>query len=372
MMERNSKLKLILNLIALFAVILLIWGIEKNFDSYKIRILNLAAIYVVLGLSLNLINGFTGMLSLGHAGFMCIGAYTAALLTMTPEIKEMNFYLEPIWEPLKQMNLPLLPSLMIAGLVSALFGYLIAYPVLRLKGDYLAIASLGFAEIIRVIFTNTQTITNGSLGIKGLPTSISLWWNWFGTNGLIVSVKSLFLNWSIAIFTLFIMIRLVNSAFGRTLKAIRDDEIAAEAMGINLFKNKLKSFTVSSFFAGVGGALLGFFITSIDPNMFRFMLTFNILAIVVLGGLGSLTGSVIAGIGVTIMMEVLRFVESPMNLGFIALPGIPGMRMVIFSLMLLLVILFYQKGLMGTKEFSWNWLINRLPGETKGGQKADA
>ncbi|RYD02876.1 hypothetical protein N752_22960 [Desulforamulus aquiferis] len=139
---------------------------------------------------------------------------------------------------------------------------------------------------------------------------------------------------------------MINSSWGYAFKAIRDNEIAAEAMGIDIFKHKLMSFTIGAFFAGIAGALMGHLITSVDPTMFRFLFTFQILLIIVLGGLGSLTGSVIAAVGVTVMMEVLRFVEQPMNLLGLTIPGIPGMRMVIFSLLLLFVILYYRQGLM--------------------------
>jgi branched-chain amino acid transport system permease protein len=225
-----------------------------------------------------------------------------------------------------------------------LFGFLVGIPALRLKDDYLAIATLGFAEILRIIVTNTITITNGSLGLKNIP-----------------SINNLWVYWGCAILTLIILKRLMNSSWGYAFKAIRDNEIAAEAMGISIFKHKLLSFTVASFFAGVAGALMAFLITSIDPTMFRFTFTFQVLLIVVLGGMGSLTGSVISSVVITIAMEWLRVVESPINfLGIINYPGLPGMRMVIYSLLLLLVILFYRQGLMGTREFNWDWIMIKI------------
>ena len=343
MQENNSKLKLILTFGALLVAGAAVFTAQNFFDDYKIRILNLAAVYVILGLGLNLINGFTGLFSLGHAGFMMIGAYTAALLSMSPDAKAMNFYMKPLIAPLTDVQLPIGPALLAAGLVAAFFGVLIAAPVLRLKGDYLAIASLGFAEIMRVLFTMAQSITNGALGLKGIP-----------------AVNSMYFYWSAALVTLILIKQLINSSYGRALKAIRDDEIAAEAMGINLFYHKVLSFTVGAFFAGIGGALLGFLVTTIDPNMFTFLQTFNILMIIVLGGLGSLTGTVISAVIITIMMEVLRVVDAPIKLGFMTIPGVAGMRMVIFSLLLLVVILFYQQGFMGTSEFNWNWVIKKI------------
>ena len=338
-MKINKKT---LNIVAIIAFIGLLVFFDKTFDSYKMRIVNLCGIYVVLGLSLNLINGFTGLFSLGHAGFMAVGAYTSALLTMSPTVKEMNFFLKPIVPFLANVEWPFFPALIMAGIVAAMAGFLIGAPALRLRDDYLAIATLGFSEIIRVIFTNTQTLTNGALGLKSIPTHTNIWWSW-GTALVVIAF----------------MIFLIKGSYGRAFKAIREDEIAAESMGISLFKHKVISFTIGAFLAGVGGALLGNLMGTIDPLMFRFLLTFNILLIVVLGGIGSITGTVISAVVVTFAMEALRVLDQSMDLGFIKIEGIPGMRMVVFSALLMIVILFYQQGLMGTKEFTWDWFLNR-------------
>jgi len=354
-MDKRKGMKTILTIALLAGTGLLLLGIQDNLDSFQIRILNLAAIYVILGLSMNLVIGFTGMFSLGHSGFMCVGAYTAAILTMSPASKEIIYYMEPINPILAHIQWPVFPAILAAGLVAAIFGLLVGIPALRLRDDYLAIATLGFAEIIRIVVTNTISITNGSLGLKNIP-----------------SIRSIWVYWGCAIITLIILKRIINSSWGYAFKAIRDNEIAAEAMGISIFKHKLLSFTIGAFFAGVAGALMGFIITSIDPTMFRFLFTFQILLIVVLGGMGSLTGTVISAVIITIMMEVLRFVEGPINLlGIINIPGLPGMRMVIFSLGLLMVILFYRQGLMGTREFNWDWLLNRF-GRGKSEKRGDS
>jgi len=331
------KKNYIYNICALFLLILFLFISNNVFNSYEIRILNLSAIYIILGLSMNLINGFTGLFSLGHAGFMAIGAYTCAILTMSPDMKEMNFFLKPIVPILANIQMSFLPALIISGIVSALFGFLIGAPVLRLKDDYLAIATLGFAEIIRVVFTNIQSITNGALGLKGIPVYTNIWW-----------------SWGVAIITILFMIFLIKGSYGKAFKAIREDEIAAENMGIDLFRHKMLSFGIGAFFAGIGGALLGNLLGTIDPNMFRFLLTFNILLIVVLGGMGSITGTCISAILVTVLMEVLRFLDETINLGFIQIEGIQGLRMVVFSAILMIVIIFYQNGLMGNKEFTWD------------------
>jgi len=336
MKKRNN----ILTVASFIVLAILLYFLDGNLDSYKTRILNLCAIYVVLSLSMNLINGFTGLFSLGHAGFIAIGAYTTAILSMPIAVKTQNFFLAPMMKPLDSIYMPFIFALIIGGLLSALVAYLIGAPALRLKGDYLAIATLGFAEIIRVILTNTQSITNGALGLKGIPPVINLWWT-FG----------------IAIITIVVILSLINSSYGRALKAIKEDEIAAESMGISLFKHKVLAFVFGAFFAAIGGGLLANLMGTIDPLMFRFTLTFNILLIIVLGGMGSVTGTIISAFVITIAGEALRFLDESVNLGFVEFKGIAGLRMVVFSALLMIAVLFFRNGVMGTREFSWDKLI---------------
>lgn len=336
-MKRNT----LLTAVALLLLVGFIAVADNFLDLYVVRILNLCAIYTILGLSMNLINGFTGLFSLGHAGFMAVGAYVTALLTMPEDVKTQIFYLTPIMHPLNVMNLPFPLALLAGGLLTAFVAYLIGAPALKLKGDYLAIATLGFGEIIRVIFTNTQSITNGSLGLKGIPDTTNLWWS-FGT----------------ALVTLWVLVSLIKSSYGRAFMAIREDEIAAESMGIHLAKHKSLSFVIGAFFAGIGGGLLGNLLGTIDPKMFTFTLTYNILLIIVLGGMGSFSGTVISSFIITIANEWLRFLDEQMNLGFVILQGKVGMRMVVFSILLMIVIIFYRNGLMGTKELSWDTILN--------------
>jgi len=348
MMDR--KLKIISNIMATAVFALFLWWAQTNLGAYHTQILNLIAVNIILALSLNLIYGFTGMFSLGHAGFMAIGAYTCSILIMTPAQKEMLFILQKAYPWVQEAAAPFVVAVLAGGLIAALVGLVVGAPLLRLGDDYLGIATLGFAEIIRVLDNNIPRITNGALGFKGIPGYGNIWWN-FG--------------W--CLFALYFIVRIVNSNFGNTLMAIRDDEPAAKAMGINIFRYKLLSFTIGSFFAGIGGALLASLLNTIDPKMFLFTLTFNVLMIVVCGGLGSLTGSVLASIAITILLEWLRFVEYPLFIGDFELKGIPGMRMVVFSLALLLIILFRREGLMGTREFRWQWLVGliRKRGEVK-------
>ena len=333
----------ILNLLLLALLGLFLWWAQGALDGYQIQILNLVAVNIILALSLNLIYGFTGMFSLGHAGFMAIGAYVCSILIMSPEQKEALFILDAAYPWVQNAQAPFFLAVILGGLAAALAGFLIGLPLLRLGDDYLGIATMGFAEIVRVMATNWSRITNGALGFKGIPDYADLWWT-FG--------------WCVV--TLYVIVRLLQSNTGNVLRAIRDNETAAKAMGVDAFRYKLLSFTVGSFFAGVGGALLASLLTTIDPRMFLFTLTFNVLMIVVTGGLGSITGSVLAGAIITMALEWLRVVENPISFAGFELDGIPGMRMVVFSLALIIIILFRREGLMGMREITWRSVFTLL------------
>ncbi|WP_294557674.1 branched-chain amino acid ABC transporter permease [uncultured Mailhella sp.] len=311
--------------------------LPEPLNGYEVQILNLVAVYGILAISLNIIYGFTGMFSLGHAGFMAIGAYVSALCVLTPDQKEIMWIIDEILPSLATLHTPFWFSVILGGVVATLFALVIGIPVLRLGGDYLGIATLGFSEIIRVLIVNATPITNGSLGIKGIPCHTDL-----------------FTSYIWLLLVIYCTVRLLSSNFGNVLKAVRDDEIAAQVMGINVFHTKLFSFCLGAFLAGVGGALLGNLLTTIDPKMFTFLLTYNILMIVVAGGLGSITGSIIGSVIITVLLEWLRVVEEPMDLGFMEIPGIPGMRMVVFSVCLLLIILYRREGIMGMREITWD------------------
>lgn len=326
-----------LNTICLALLALFLWWAHGNLDGYKIQVLNLIAVNAILAVSLNLIYGFTGMFSLAHAGFMAIGAYATAILILPAAQKEMMFILEPMMWPFSVMHAPFFIAVLVGGICAAVVGLFMALPCLKLGGDYLGIATLGFGEIIRVLFTNMTPVTNGALGLKGIPAYANLGWNYF---------------WCVV--TFYVIIKLLSSNFGNTLRAVRDDEVAAKAMGINTFRARTISFVIGAFFAGVGGSLMGSLITTIDPKMFNFQLTFNILMFVVVGGLGSITGSLVGTVVITVLLEWLRFVEDSMTFGSWVFPGIPGMRMLIFSILLLFIILYRREGIIGGYEFSWD------------------
>ncbi len=336
-MDKNTLFTLVAMILGGFFV----YYADGFMGSYELYILKLFFINAILALSLNLIYGFTGLFSLGHAGFIAIGAYVSALFILSPAQKEMMWLLEPMMWPFSVIQTPFWVSAIAGGLVAAFFALLIGLPVLRLGDDYLGIATLGFAEIIRVLIVNFTSITNGSLGIKGIP-----------------DYADTFTCYVWLLITLIFLVRLLNSNYGNVLKCIRDNEIAATVMGINVFYYKVLSFCLGAFFAGIGGALLGSHLSTIDPKMFNFLLTFNVLMFVVAGGLGSLTGSLLGAAVITVSLEWMRVLEEPMNLGFVEIPGIPGMRMVIFSIFLLAIILFRREGIMGMREITWSTLFS--------------
>lgn len=328
---------------AVLAVFIILLDFKIIGDNYIRRVLNLAAIYTIVSVSMNLVNGFTGLFSLGQAGFMAIGAYTVAILTVPIEKRDAIFYVVPQNPVLAQIEIPFAAALVLGGLLAALVAILIGIPVLRLKSDYLAIATLGFSEIIRIIFTNAKTITNGALGIKSIPEMPTMW-VFFGA--MIISV-------------IFIVL-LIHSSYGRAFKAIREDDIAAEAMGISLFKHKVLSFAIGAFFAGIGGGLLASLLGTVDPKQFYFTMTYNFLLIIVLGGMGSISGTVIASFIVTVGLEVLRFFDEPLTMFGFNIPLFrAGFRMVIFSSLLMILVLFFRNGLLGQKELSWG-MFRRL------------
>jgi len=343
-MLMKKRDKRVLTAISLLALFLLLWWAEGHLDPYIRRILNLIAINIIWAVTFNLIYGYTGQFSLGHGGFIAIGAYVTALLTLSPAQKEQNFFLLPCAWPLNSVQWPFVPSLIMATLLAGVFGILIGIPSLQLHGDYMALVTLAFNEVIRVINMNLQSITNGSLGLKGIPAYTNLLW-----------------SYGCAILTIFIVWKLGNSSYGRAFKAIREDEVAAETIGISAFYHKLMAFTIAAMFAGLGGGLYANLVSTIDPNLFSFLLSYQVVTIVVLGGVGSITGSVLASILYVSLFELLRPIDQPITLGIgVTIPGRPGMRMVIFSVIFLLVILFYRRGLMGTNEFSWEWLLLKV------------
>ena len=342
---------------AILAALVLLFALDLMLPSGHMlfTVLKKSAIYALVAVSMNLLNGFTGLFSLGQAGFMLIGAYTYAILTIPVEAKEKVYQ---YFDCAIGFALPIPVALVLAGMFAAVFAWLIGLPVLRLKSDYLAIATLGFAEIIKAIFLwkPLGPITNGSNLLKSFPnfntyiSSDSAFYPFFQEHIAFFSTLFPLLAAGICIT---IILLLINSSYGRAFKAIREDEIAAEAMGINLARHKQLSFCISSFFAGIGGALLAMFQTTVAAAQFKSALTYEILLIVVIGGIGSVTGSCLASFLFVACSEWwLRFLDSEMVLGSgFKVPFLRnGFRLVVFSVIIMIVVLFFRKGIMGNKE----------------------
>ena len=342
--------------------------------SQLFTVLKKGAVYSLVAVSMNLLNGFTGLFSLGQAGFMLLGAYTYAILTVPMAAKDQVYYLYggsavkfslvDAFQSLfgaggfggaVSMILAVLVGIICAGLVAALFAALIGTPVLRLKSDYLAIATLGFAEILRAIF-QWQTlgpITNGANMLKSFPTFADF--NIKNASGEVVLRLSTFMPFLLSIICITIIVLLIHSSYGRAFKAIRDDEVAAEAMGISLFKHKMLSFVISSFFSGVGGALFAMYVSNAQAKAFTSTMTYEILLIVVIGGIGSISGSVIGTFLYVACSEWwLRFLDAETYIGSFKLPLLrSGFRMVVFSIVIMIIVLFFSQGIMGEKELTW-------------------
>ena len=326
---KNAIIKMLLILLTLGVIA---WA-QQTLDSYTLSILNNIGIFAILALSYNLINGVTGQFSLEPNGFVAIGAYVTALLLIPAADKIDMFALVDPAPIILEMKARFLPAIVAGGVAATLVALLLSFPVFRVRGDYLAIVTLGFGFIIRIFALNTPAYTNGAMGLNDIPAEADFLW--IG---------------AIALLTLIVMLHIVYSKYGRAMKAVRDDEDAATAMGINTFRIKTTAFMTSAFFEGIGGGLLASFLTTITPDQFSFLLTFQLLIIIVLGGLGSMTGTLVATILVMGSMEWLRFLDDDMVLFGVHTGAHPGMRMVVFAILLIVMMLFARRGLFGDRE----------------------
>ena len=428
-LQKKDRTGAFLGLAAAVAFLVLVIVLENTLapTSQLFVVLKKGAVYSLVAVSMNLLNGFTGLFSLGQAGFMLLGAYTYAILTVPVAAKDQVYYL--FGGSAIKFSLPdlfggldtpvglilgVILAILLAGCVAALFAWLIGLPVLRLKSDYLAIATLGFAEILRAIFQwqALGPVTNGANMITQIPTFNNF--NITGPDGKVVLYLSAFFPLLIATLCIIVIVMLINSSYGRAFKAIREDEIAAEAMGINLPRHKMLSFCISSFFAGVGGALFAMFANNAQAKVYTSTMTYEILLIVVIGGIGSISGSCLATFLYVACSEWwLRFLDNKMEftsvmqpkriafiiiftavviagafflirrerkgpgrmwaevltwivavlllgwLGYFIITGslkVPlmgtGFRMVVFSVVIMIVVLFFRQGIMGDKEFT--------------------
>lgn len=304
-------------------------------DDYVVRIVNLCGISIILAVSLNVINGLCGQFSLGHAGFMAIGAYVSAWFTTTLRYFDEAQAKYVSIEPMFTGDWGFVPALLMGGVAAAIAGVVVGIPTLRLKGDYLAIATLGFGEIVTIMITNFEQV-GGANGLPGLPAYSTTFWI-FAFVVVVVMLSS----------------ALQRSTFGRALIAIRENELAAEVMGVNAARMKVMAFIYGAFFAGVAGGLLGHLLQTISPATFNFMKSIEVVVMLVLGGLASMTGAIVGAIVLTALPEALRDVESGL--------GLPGIRMVVYSLVLILLMIFRPQGIFGQRELSLKLLKRLIP-----------
>ena len=349
---------------ALLALVVILENVlDPNKNIMVFAALKKGAVYALVAVSMNLLNGFTGLFSLGQAGFMLLGAYTYAILTIPVSQRDAVYYIyngsavnfslpELFGGGAVGLVLGVLAALILGGCVAAVVAWLIGLPVLRLKSDYLAIATLGFGEIIRAVFQwdKLGPVTNGANALKNFPTFSSF--NIQNANGETVLRLSTFAAFLLAGICIAVIVLLINSTYGRAFKAIRDDEVAAEAMGINLSRHKRLAFVISSFFAGVGGGMFAMFANQAQAKTFTTAMTYEILLIVVIGGIGSVSGSCIAAFLYVAASEWwLRFLDAETFIGGVKVPLLRnGFRMVVFSVVIMIVVLFFRTGIMGDKE----------------------
>ncbi len=372
--QKTSGKANIIFVIALLAVILTLEQALPS-SSMLFTVLKKSAIYALAAVSMNLLNGFTGLFSLGQAGFMLIGAYVYGMLNIAVADRAAVYQyfdggiiqfslvegITAALGPVAGLILGVLLGLLAAGLAAAVFAWLIGLPALRFRSDYLAIATLGFAEIIRAVFQwdGLGPLTNGS----NLLRKFTNFDNFNIRSGGKVAVNlSTTVTVLIAALCILLIILVINSTYGRAFKAIRDDEIAAEAMGINLARHKMLSFVISAFFAGIAGGMLAMYQTTAQALAFKTAMTYEILLIVVIGGIGSVTGSCISAfIFIGASEWWLRFLDMETS-NFI--PGLnimrPGFRKVVFSVAIMIIVLFFRKGIMGEKELNIQGAGRRL------------
>jgi len=310
-------------LVAALLGAVLAFGATVTLDDYLLSIVQFVGINVILAVSLNITNGFTGLFSLGHPAFMTVGGYVTAIMSLEPKRKPFLLPDLPAW--LAGIHLPFLPALVVGGAVAALVAIVVGFPVLRLRGHYLAVATLGLIFIVQGLAINLDGYTRGALGLNGLPELTNLWWVY---------------GWMLL--TLYVCWTLKHSSLGRTMLAIRENELAAACLGVRITRTRILSFALGAFFAGVAGGLWAHLVTLITPSSFSFLFAFQLVVMVVLGGTGSITGAALVSALLTIATEALHPVEEAI--------GLFGASQVLLAVAVLLVLVFRPKGLFGMAE----------------------
>lgn len=321
----NTVFRFIVTIIlsTLFTLFVAIYG---DRSPYLLRVVIITGINIIIVSALNLSNGFTGIFSLGHVGFIAIGAYTSSILTLPISTKAAMLPDLPKW--IAHMQLGFLPALLVAGTLAAIIAFLVGIPLMRLSGNYVAVATLGFLVIVHVVLINWTQFTRGARTFSGVTQYTNVWWVYI---------------W--ILITIYVIWRIIHSNYGRALIAVREDTIAAQTVGISILKTRLLAFTVSAFLTGVSGGLMAHFLTSFSPATFYFVPTFDYIIMLIIGGMGSIPGAVMGATVVTLLTELLRNFEQQIHLY--------GLSQIILAVILILTIIFYPKGLMGSDQSFW-------------------
>jgi branched-chain amino acid transport system permease protein len=324
--------------ILLAALFLVLVAAQYMASAYLQRVIVTLGLDIMLVVSLNLFNGFTGVFSLGHTGFMALGAYVSAILTLPLAKKATNLPDLPPW--LAHVQLDFLPAMLIGGLFAAMVALLIGRPILRLSGHYVAVATLAFLVIVRVVLINATPFTRGSRTFSGTPPFTTVWWVY---------------AWVVV--TIYIAWRILRSPYGRAMLAQREDRAAARSVGVHVLRARMWAFCISAFLTGVAGALWGHYILSFSPNAFYFSEAFAIITMLVVGGMGSISGSVVGTILVVLLSEVLRSLEGGFTLLAFQIPPLYGMSQILMAILFISILIFRREGLLGQREIDLTRLL---------------
>lgn len=332
-MSGDRRIPLVLLAVCVLAAAVA-YGAPHVLSDYFVRIILLIALNSILVLSLSLSNGFTGVFSLGHVGFIGAGAYVSGILSIP--VQQKMALLPHLPSFLHWFSLPFLPATVVAGLFTAILAVIVGYPLMRLSGYFVSVATMGFLIIVNVVLINASDFTRGARTFTGVPLETTLPWvfAWLGV-------------------TLFVLARLVYSPFGRSMKAVRDDTIAASAVGIGVLRARLIAFVIGAFFSGVGGSLYAHYLGSFSPNTFYFAMMINLIAMLVLGGMESLTGALVGVVCVSILSELLRSVERGFTFAGITVPALFGASQIVLGFVFILIMIFRPKGIMGDRELTF-------------------
>jgi branched-chain amino acid transport system permease protein len=316
-------------------------------NDYFVRIITVMCINAILVISMGLANGFTGVFSLGHMGFVAIGAYVSGVLSLSAQAKGSYLPDLPGW--IAAINLGYLSSTLVAGLVCVVLAFLVGAPLLRLSGHFVSVATLGFLIIVNVVLVNADTYTRGARTFTGVPLQTTLPWA---------------MGW--LILTMIVLARIVYSPKGRAWRAVREDTIAAQAIGIDVQPTRLSAFVIGAFFAGAGGSLFGHYLGSFSPASFYFAYTFSLISMLVIGGMQSMTGAILGVILVSVLSEVLRNLERGFDLGFVTVPPLYGASQIALGVIFILIMIFRPSGIMGDLELSFGRIAKMLHKDRKG------